>query len=133
MIKSNERVFQLTVNVMDRIMSTSIILLDQNSNANDVDILVFEPCDLFPTYGCLGGGYTMHGPLYCMYLFIIIILTHNYLLNTPGKRCSPCWICSTRFLLCSATLQYPTTYGGVIFPRGPRGIIWSYGLPPLGS
>ena len=45
-IKSNFN-FQLTVNVMDRIMSTSIILLDQNSNANDVDIKVFEPCNLF--------------------------------------------------------------------------------------
>ena len=29
-------------------MSTSIILLDQNFNANDVDIMVFEPCVLFP-------------------------------------------------------------------------------------
>ena len=29
-------------------MSTSIILLDQNSNANNVDIIVFEPCVLFP-------------------------------------------------------------------------------------
>ena len=28
---------------MGRIMSTSITLLDQNSNANDVDIMVFEP------------------------------------------------------------------------------------------
>ena len=25
-------------------MSTSIILLDENFNANDVDIMVFEPC-----------------------------------------------------------------------------------------
>ena len=32
-------------------MSTSIILLDQNSNANDVDIIVFEPCVLFPPCG----------------------------------------------------------------------------------
>ena len=29
--------FYLTVNVMERIMSTSIILLDQNLNANDVE------------------------------------------------------------------------------------------------
>ena len=28
-------------------MSTSIILLDQNFNANDVDIMVFEPSVLF--------------------------------------------------------------------------------------
>ena len=28
-------------------MSTSIILLDQNSNANDVDAMAFEPCVLF--------------------------------------------------------------------------------------
>ena len=28
---------------MDRIRSTSIILLDQNFNVNDVDIIVFEP------------------------------------------------------------------------------------------
>ena len=40
--------FQLAVNVMDRIMSTSIILLDQNSNANDVDIMVFEPLSYSP-------------------------------------------------------------------------------------
>ena len=33
---------------MDRIMSTSIILSDQNSSANDVDIMVFEPSVLFP-------------------------------------------------------------------------------------
>ena len=38
---------------MDRIMSTSIILLDQNSNANDVDIMVFDPSVLLPR---LGGG-----------------------------------------------------------------------------
>ena len=35
-------------------MSTSLILLDQNFNANDVDIMVFEPCVLFPL-GPLGG------------------------------------------------------------------------------
>ena len=29
-------------------MSTSISLLDQNFNANDVDIMVFEPSVLFP-------------------------------------------------------------------------------------
>ena len=29
-------------------MSTSIILLDQNFNANDVDMMVFEPCVLSP-------------------------------------------------------------------------------------
>ena len=40
--------FQLTVNVMDRIMSTSIILLDENFNAHDVDIIVFEPSVLSP-------------------------------------------------------------------------------------
>ena len=32
-------------------MSTSVILLDQNFNANDVDILVFEPSVLFPQFG----------------------------------------------------------------------------------
>ena len=32
-------------------MSTSIILLDQNSNAKDVDIMVFEPRVLFPLEG----------------------------------------------------------------------------------
>ena len=32
---------------MDRIMSTSINLLDQNFNANDVDIVVFVPSFLF--------------------------------------------------------------------------------------
>ena len=29
-------------------MSTSIMVLDQNSNANNVDIMVFEPSVLFP-------------------------------------------------------------------------------------
>ena len=33
----------MTVNVIDRIISTSIILLDQNFKAHDVDIMVFEP------------------------------------------------------------------------------------------
>ena len=33
---------------MDGIMSISIILLDQTSNANDVDIMVFGPSVLFP-------------------------------------------------------------------------------------
>ena len=41
---------------MDRIMSTSTILLDQNSNANNVDIMVFEPSLLFPSCRSLGGG-----------------------------------------------------------------------------
>ena len=36
-------------------MSTSIILLDRNSNANDVDIMAFEPCVLVPPCGRLGG------------------------------------------------------------------------------
>ena len=41
-------------------MSTSIILLDQNFNANDVDIMVFEPCVLFPPVAVfLGGGELM--------------------------------------------------------------------------
>ena len=38
----------MTVNVMDRIMSTSIIILDQNFNANYVDIMVFKPSVLLP-------------------------------------------------------------------------------------
>ena len=37
MIKSNEQL--LNDNVMDRIMSTSITSLDQNLNANDVDVM----------------------------------------------------------------------------------------------
>ena len=41
-------------------MSTSITLLDQNSNVNDVDIMVFEPCVLFSPSGRLGGN-TTHG------------------------------------------------------------------------
>ena len=45
----------MTVNVMDRIMSTSIIILDQNFNANYVDIMVFEPSVLFPPAAVWGG------------------------------------------------------------------------------
>ena len=43
---------------MNRIMSTSISLLDQNFNANDVDIMVFEPSVLFPPAAVwpAGGG-----------------------------------------------------------------------------
>ena len=37
-------------------MSTSIILLHQNFNANDVDIMVFEPSVLFPPAAVGGGG-----------------------------------------------------------------------------
>ena len=37
-------------------MSTSIILLDQIFNGNDVDIMVFEPCVLFPPPAAVGGG-----------------------------------------------------------------------------
>ena len=37
-------------------MSTSIIILDQNFNANDVDIMVFEPSVLFPPAQFGGGG-----------------------------------------------------------------------------
>ena len=37
-------------------MSTSISLLDQNFNANDVDIMVFEPSVLSPPPRSLGGG-----------------------------------------------------------------------------
>ena len=36
-------------------MSTSIALLDEYSNANDVDIMVFEPFDLFPPAPVWGG------------------------------------------------------------------------------
>ena len=42
---------------MDRIMSISITLLDQNFSVNDVDIMVFEPSVLFPPpQFFLGGG-----------------------------------------------------------------------------
>ena len=51
-IKSNEQL--LTDIVMNRIMSTSIILLDQTFNANDVEIMIFEPSVLFPNQ--FGGG-----------------------------------------------------------------------------
>ena len=34
-------------------MSTSIILLDRNFNANDVDIMVFEPVSYFPPVAAL--------------------------------------------------------------------------------
>ena len=37
-------------------MLTSIISLDQTFNANDVDILVFEPSVLFPPPSQFGGG-----------------------------------------------------------------------------
>ena len=37
-------------------MSTSIILLDQNFSANDVDIMVFEPSVLLPPPQFGGGG-----------------------------------------------------------------------------
>ena len=40
---------------MDRILSTSIIILDQNFNANYVDIMVFEPSVLFPPAVVWGG------------------------------------------------------------------------------
>ena len=37
-------------------MSTSIILLDQNFNANDVDIMAFEPSVLSPPPAAVWGG-----------------------------------------------------------------------------
>ena len=40
---------------MDSVMSTSNILLDQNTNANDVDMMVFEPFVLFPPAAVWGG------------------------------------------------------------------------------
>ena len=49
---------------MDMIMSTSINLLDQNFNANDVDIMVFEPSVLFPPPQL--GGDRWHGPTFFM-------------------------------------------------------------------
>ena len=45
----------MTVNVIDRIMSTSNIISDQNFNANFVDIMVFEPSVLFPLAAVWGG------------------------------------------------------------------------------
>ena len=45
----------MTVNVMDRTMSTSITLFYQNFNANDVDIMVFEPCVIIPPATAWGG------------------------------------------------------------------------------
>ena len=47
---------------MNRIMSTSIILLDQNFNANDVDLMVFEPSVLSPPPQFGVGGNRWHGP-----------------------------------------------------------------------
>ena len=41
-------------------MSTSIISWDQNSNANDVDIIVFEPCDQFLPAEAWGRGRNEH-------------------------------------------------------------------------
>ena len=41
-------------------MSTSIILLDQNSSANDVDIMVNEPCMVLPPFS--HGSNEPHGP-----------------------------------------------------------------------
>ena len=41
---------------MDRIMLTSIILLGQNVNVNDVDIMVFEPSVLSPPPPQFGRG-----------------------------------------------------------------------------
>ena len=52
--------FQMTANVMDKIMSTSIILLDHNSNANDVDIMAFELRVLFHPAAVWGNR--RHGP-----------------------------------------------------------------------
>ena len=74
--------YQLTVNVIDRIMSTSIILLDQNSNANDVDIMVFEPCVLFSPCGCLGGGIEHM----VQSIFLIVISTIIFHLATLNKK-----------------------------------------------
>ena len=45
---------------MDRIMSTSIIIFDQNFNANYVDIMVSEPSVLFPPAAVWGGGGIEH-------------------------------------------------------------------------
>ena len=49
---------------MDRIMSTSIILLDQNFNASNVDIMVFKPCVLFPRPRRSLGNKWQRGPIY---------------------------------------------------------------------
>ena len=54
MIKSNEQL--LIDSVMDKSMTTSITLLDQKFNANHVNIMVFEPCILFPPAAAWGGG-----------------------------------------------------------------------------
>ena len=40
-------------------MSTSIVLFDNYSNANDVDIMVFEPCDSPPPPAAVWGGEQM--------------------------------------------------------------------------
>ena len=68
-IKSNEQLLisEQTINVIDRIMSTSNILLDQNFNANDVDIMVFEPSVLFPHTPSPSrslGGSRRYGPFF---------------------------------------------------------------------
>ena len=41
-------------------MPRSVILLDQVFNANDVDIMVFESCVLFPPAAAWGGGGIEH-------------------------------------------------------------------------
>ena len=56
---------------MDRIMSTSIILLDQNFNTNYVDIIVFKPSVLLPLAALYINRW--HGPsaIYLYQFFII--------------------------------------------------------------
>ena len=58
-------------------MSTSITLLDQNSNANNVDIMVFEPSLLFPPCRSFflggGGGDRCHGPIFLLKIQSIYI------------------------------------------------------------
>ena len=55
-------------------MSTSIILLDQNFDANDVDITVFQHSILFSPAAVWGGGEQMTWSLY-----LNIVLSHVYI------------------------------------------------------
>ena len=65
-------------------MSTSVILLERNFSANDVDIIVFEPCFLsFHYRGRLGGG--IRNTLFQRKLNSQYVKVQNSMSGEPGQ------------------------------------------------
>ena len=72
-LKLNRNTPILTQVLPYRIVLTSIISLDRDFSANDVDIMVSEPCFIFPPRPLGDGETIMFQKYYSLHIYIMII------------------------------------------------------------